>query len=91
MINKEFLKTATGAPRAVQASKKILDLMDTATGFEISDRTFVNVFFLEMRIHNATDADFEWLVKEEIVSEAERGYWEESADKFAVYDAEDAE
>ena len=31
--------------------------MDMATGFEVSDRTFVSVFFLEMRIHNATDAD----------------------------------
>lgn len=91
LINKEFLKASTGAPRAIQASKKLLDLMDTATGFEISDRTFINVFFLEMRIRNATDADFEWLVKEEIVSESERTYWDESAEKFAVYDAEDAE
>ena len=91
MINKEFLKAAHGAPRSIQASKKILDIMDMATGFEVSDRTFVSVFFLEMRIHNATDADFEWLVSEEIVSPVARVYWEESAHKFAEYDSEDAE
>lgn len=91
MINKEFLRTSTGAPRAVQASKKILDLMDAATGFEVSDKTFINVLFLEMRINNASDSDFAWLVKEEIVSESSRDYWELSADKFAEYDSEDAE